>query len=89
MALYRDELEEEGRRSTGDEEVTFATGAFLFGFAEHVRNLKCLSGHDLPSGTIVGQSKKTNIHVELASAIHEMFQMTNIVVIDASKSHSS
>ena len=43
----------------------------------------------LPSGTTVGQSQKTNIHVELASAIHEMFQMTNIVVIDASKSHSS
>ena len=33
--LYR-EVEEEGRRSTGDEEVTFATGGFLFGFAEHV-----------------------------------------------------
>ena len=43
----------------------------------------------LPSGTTVGQSQKTNIHVELASAIHEMFQMTNIVVIDASKFHSS
>ena len=43
----------------------------------------------LPSGTTVGQSQKTNIHVELASAIHEMFQMTNIVVIDASKSHSN